>query len=417
MPDPATMSYPAQLQYWMGKDYEVRNFGVGGATMLRKGDKPFWDQEKYSLALKFNPDIVLIKLGTNDSKPQNWAFASEYSKDYLDMIAEFKKLPSRPRVLLLLPVPVFTKEKWGIRDSVVSQVILPEIRGIAKKSDCEIIDLYSPLLDYGHFFPDQIHPDPNGASIMVENIYRKLFHKTKEDGGSYFNPCTHPVPSFEYRSGAGWGEGNYWMSQHLAINNIGKEREVDLVFLGNSITQSWGGEGRDVWSPVKELWDSLYQPLNAANFGISGDRTQHILWRIQNGNFDNINAKLIVLTIGVNNFRANTANEIAEGIKAIVTKLKKISPSSNILLLGPLPTGATEDDPMRKKYKLVHQLITPLGKISKVNYMNIGGAYIKDDGTLNYSLMRDDNVHLAPKGYYMWAESIQSEIDKIFGKE
>ncbi len=417
MADSSKTSYPAQLQYWMGKDYDVRNFAVSGATLLRHGDKPYWDEVEYKQALDFNPAIVMIKLGTNDSKPQNWSFGSEYKQDYLDMIASFRELPSRPRILLILPVPVFTEEKWGIRDSIVSKVIIPELKEIAEQSGSELIDLYSPLLDYGQFFPDQIHPDPLGASIMVEIIYRKLFLKTKEDGGGNFNPCTHPVPSFEYRSGAGWGEGNDWFSQHEAINKIGEERKVQLVFLGNSITQSWGGEGRQVWSPVKELWDSLYQPLEAANYGISGDRTQQIIWRIQNGNFDKIKPKLVILTIGVNNFRSNTTDDIAEGIKAIVSNLRKKLPSSSILLLGPFPTGANEDDPMRITYRRVHQLIAPLGKLNKVIYKNIGEPYILEDGTLNYTLMREDNVHLAPKGYYIWAESIQSVIDKVFGKD
>ena len=161
------------------------------------------------------------------------------------------------------------------------------------------------------------------------------------------------------------------MSQHQDINQIGEDRKVDLVFLGNSITQSWGGEGRNVWSPVKELWDSLYQPLNAANFGIAGDRTQNVIWRIDNGNFDKIKPKLIILTIGVNNFRNNPAQEISQGITAIVSKLKKKVPNAKILLLGPLPAGAKEDDPLRLTYNQVHKLISPLGKQKNVIYKNI----------------------------------------------
>ena len=417
MPNPATMSYPVQLQYWMGNDYEVRNYGVGGATLLKKGDKPYWMQEEFKEALEFKPDIVLIKLGTNDSKPQNWVYEKEFDDDYEDMVRKFRQLPSMPRILLILPVPVFAEEKWGIRDSVVSEVIVPRIKNIADKTGCEIIDLNTPLKDYGQFFPDKVHPDPIGATIMTEIIYRKLFHKTKEDNGGYFNPCIHPVPSFEYRSGAGWGEGNYWMSQHLDINSIGKTRKPELVFLGNSITQSWGGEGRNVWSAAPELWDSLYKPLNAANFGISGDRTQNVLWRIENGNFDNINPELIVLAIGVNNFRHNTAADIAEGIAAIVKSLKGKIPSSKILLLGPFPAGATRSDPMREKYREVHALIAPLGNQSNVIYMNIGKGYINTDGSLNYKLMRKDNVHLTTEGYYRWAESIQPVIDDLFGSE
>ena len=206
------------------------------------------------------------------------------------------------------------------------------------------------------------------------------------------------------------------MSQHQDINKIGDDRNVRLVFLGNSITQSWGGEGREVWSPVKELWDSLYRPLDAANFGISGDRTQHILWRINNGNFDKITPELVVVACGVNNFRDNTPQDIAAGIKAIVAGLRKQVPSSQILLLGPFPAGENNDDPLRITYHEVHRLIKPLGGQKNVTYKNIGAPYIKENGNLDYNLMRTDNIHLAPQGYYKWAESIQEEVDKAFAE-
>jgi len=408
-------SYPAQLQYWLGEDYEVRNFGVSGATLLKKGDKPYWVQPELQQVKDYQPDIIIIKLGTNDSKPQNWRYASEFETDYKQMIDEFLALKSRPRVMLALPVPVFTKEKWGINQAIIRDEILPIVEKIGKNCHCDIIDLYHPLENYGKYFPDQIHPDPLGAELMVKEIYLKLFHKTSSNKSSSFNTATHPVPSPEYRgASAGWGEGKDWFNQHKDINQIGNDRKVDLVFLGNSITQSWGGEGRSVGSPVKELWDSLYAPRNAANFGISGDRTQHILWRIDNGNFEGISPKAIILTIGVNNFRNNSSSEISDGIKLIVRKLKKKLPSTHIILLGPLPTGANESDPLRKKYHQVHQEIRGLGTQSRLTYMKISEHFILTKGDLNYDLMRTDNIHLTAQGYYQWAKLIEPELKRIF---
>ena len=80
------MSYPAQLQAWLGQEYQVRNFGVSGATLLKNGDRPYWKEPEFSQVLDFNPDIIIIKLGTNDSKPQNWKFAEEFEQDYIDLI-------------------------------------------------------------------------------------------------------------------------------------------------------------------------------------------------------------------------------------------------------------------------------------------------------------------------------------------
>ncbi|MBT4401422.1 MAG: hypothetical protein HN936_00080 [Bacteroidetes bacterium] len=410
-------SYPAQLQFWLGKNYDVKNFGVSGATLLKNGNKPYWDQQAFTNAKDFLPDIVIIKLGTNDSKPVNWSYAEEFSSNYKELISIFKSLPSRPRILIATPVPVFTEEKWGISRAVVRDEILPMVKEIANSTHCDLVDLYSTCLNQGRFFPDHVHPDPLGAEMMVEEIYIKLFHKTSANHGTGFNTAIHPVPSPEYRgASAGWGEGKDWFSQHDAINQIGDDRQVDLVFLGNSITQSWGGEGREVWAPVKDLWDSLYSPRNAANFGISGDRTQHILWRIENGNFDKIKPKAIVLTIGVNNFRGNTATEIAAGITLIIKKLRKKLPSAKILLLGPLPAGKDSADPLRKQFLAVHKQIRKLGVHIGVSYYCIDKPFINDDGSLNYELMRTDNIHLAPKGYELWSQKIEPELVKIFSK-
>jgi lysophospholipase L1-like esterase len=411
------MSYPAQLQGWMGSRYTVRNFGVSGATMLRNGDKPYWKEPEYEEVIKFEPDIIIIKLGTNDSKPQNWKFANEFEKDYTDMIMAFKALDSKPRVLLALPVPVFVPEKWGIRDSIVRDRIIPIIKNISKATKCQYIDLYTTLLPYKWTFPDDVHPNSIGASVMVEQIYRALFYKDKMHGSGYLNTAIVPAPGAECRgAAAGWGEGNDWYSQFEAINKIGKDRKVDLVLLGNSITQGWGGEGRSVWSAAPAIWDSLLKPMNAANFGISGDRTQHLLWRIQNGNFDNIKPKVIAVEIGVNNFPYHTAEEISDGIHAIVKALQKKVPSARILLFGPLPTGLTSIDPSRQKYHKIHHLIHDLDNDKSVFYLNMDKRFINADGSLTEGLMAGDGIHLTAEGYKVWASVLVPQARRLFNK-
>ena len=160
---------------------------------------------------------------------------------------------------------------------------------------------------------------------------------------------------------------NWLPDRHEQILNRVQQGDVDMIFVGDSITHIWDREDAG-----KEIWDKYYAPRNAVNMGFGCDRTQHVLWRIDNGNFDNIKPKLIVLTIGVNNFRNNPAQEISQGISAIVNKLKKKVPNSKILLLGPLPAGANKDDPLRLSYNQVHELISSLGKQKNVIYQNIG---------------------------------------------
>ena len=117
--DPGANSYPSQLQRILGDGWEVRNFGLGGRTLLRKGDAPYWNEPALAEAKTYAPDVVLIKLGTNDSKPQNWAHKGEFALDYGDFLDQFIILSSHPRVFACTPVPAFPGE-WGISDSIIS---------------------------------------------------------------------------------------------------------------------------------------------------------------------------------------------------------------------------------------------------------------------------------------------------------
>jgi len=166
-------SYPAQLGQLMGEGFEVANFGVSGATMLKKGDKPYWEQKAFTQALKFAPDIVVIKLGTNDTKPQNWKHRSEYITDYKAMIDEFRALPSRPKVVVCLPVPAF-EVRWGINGEIVTQEMIPALKDMVKAEGTEMLNLYKPFKNRPELFPDKIHPNAQGAALMAEHIAKKL---------------------------------------------------------------------------------------------------------------------------------------------------------------------------------------------------------------------------------------------------
>lgn len=408
------MSYPAQLQAWLGNQYEVRNFGVSGATLLKKGDKPYWKEPQFQQAIDFAPDIVIIKLGTNDSKPQNWKYADEFEGDLTGLISTFKSLASKPRIILALPVPVFVPERWGIRDSIVKDQVIPIIKKVAQATKTQYVDLYTPLLNYSYAFPDAVHPNSIGASVMVEEIYRALFYRDKMHSSGYLNTAILPAPGAECRGeAAGWGAGKDWYSQFEDINKLGETQKPRVVLLGNSITQGWGGEGRTVWSPAKEIWDSKFKPLNSANFGISGDRTQHVLWRVLNGNFDKCSPSVVVLEIGVNNFPYHTASEIAQGIQSIVKALQKKVPGTKIILYGPLPAGKEKNDSNRLKYKEIHSIIKGMDNGKTVFYRNLDKAFIQSDGNLVEGMMAPDAIHLAPAGYTAWAEDMIPLITKL----
>ncbi|MGV8090565.1 MAG: GDSL-type esterase/lipase family protein [Mangrovibacterium sp.] len=163
-------SYPARLAFILGEKYNVRNFGRSGATLLRKGNLPYWDTNEYRQALAFNPDWVFINLGTNDSKPVNRIHLDEYVSDYKDLIASFRQLSSHPRVVLLLPVPVFSADTTGITASVVRNKVLPMARQVAYETGCEVINLYDLMIESQALFPNKVHPNANGAIVIAKRI-------------------------------------------------------------------------------------------------------------------------------------------------------------------------------------------------------------------------------------------------------
>ncbi len=174
-----SLSYPAQLQGLLGNDWDVQNYGVSGRTLMSSGDFPYIHEPQYKMALDFGPDVVLIKLGTNDTKPHNWQHSKSFKEDYKKLIASFQALASKPIVVLLKAVPAFP-ERWGISDNTIVHGLNPMIEELAAELDLHCIDLYTPLTGREDLFPDQVHPNAEGAGIMAQIIYGALTGKAIE---------------------------------------------------------------------------------------------------------------------------------------------------------------------------------------------------------------------------------------------
>ena len=199
----------------------------------------------------------------------------------------------------------------------------------------------------------------------------------------------------------------WWTDRHENMNKRVAQGNVDMLLIGDSITHAWETGG-------KEVWEEFYAPRNAVNLGISGDRTQHVLWRLDNGNIDGISPKLAMLMIGTNNSGDNTPEEIADGVKLIVEKLRKQLPETKILVLGIFPRGADNNDPRRQVNMKANEIIAKLADGDMVEYLDISDAFLTDDGTLSKEVM-PDLLHPVAGSYRTWAEAVEPAVEKVMG--
>lgn len=166
---PQTESWPARLGELLGPDYQVGNFGVSGSTLLKNGNKPYWRVGAFAAATQFQPDIVIIALGANDSKNINWEpHQGEFAADAHALIDHFASLPSAPRIYLALPTPAFSKA-FGVMESN-NERIRVILREVAKARRLTIIDLYAPLREDSALFQDGIHPLAEGAAKIAQTV-------------------------------------------------------------------------------------------------------------------------------------------------------------------------------------------------------------------------------------------------------
>jgi lysophospholipase L1-like esterase/pimeloyl-ACP methyl ester carboxylesterase len=656
-------SYPAQLQNMLGDRYEVMNFGRSGATLLKNTVNPYWKTSAYADALASKPNIVLIKLGTNDSKVANRKRYDEFESTYKELIASFSQLPTKPRIILLLPVATFLTDSNHISNKVLLANIIPMTQHVAFELKLEVINLFPLFVDKPNLLPDKIHPSAIGASLIASRLYEgitrvgdkrfDIFAKIKPEknvtnfngfdcanfkfngrdckvvrpkiaatghpwvwrarfwghepqtdvsllergfhivycdvaelfgntqavglwnkfydlmqqcglskkvtlegmsrGGVYVynwalanprkvaciyadapvldlkswpggkknaggrepwedfkkdyhlseqqamnfknSPLDHaekiatlgfpmlhvvgdaddvvpiaenttpfqqrvlaaggnikvihkpgvnhhphslqdptpitnfilaatgykvnfakiPAPGTEYRSGAGWTENQGWWAQFENIDSVmTASNSLDVLFLGNSITQGTGGHRTKLtYKPGFDAFNQAFGKYTWECAGIAGDRTQNVLWRLQNGAYVKAKPKVMVLTIGVNNFIENdSADEIANGILTIANWVKKNMPTTKLILTGLLPTGIKKDEDRRKKYDQIHALLAKAANKAFI-YLPINEPFMLPNGDLDPTKYGTDGIHLLPEGYGTWAAALKPTIDKL----
>ncbi len=172
-------SYPSQLQDLLGSSWQVGNFGVSGRTLLRKVDHPYWNEAAFKKAQEFKPDVVIIMLGTNDTKPQNWSHEDEFESDYRDLIKTFQDLNPSPRIYICRPVPVPDPGNFGINEKALQEQ-MPILDKLSKKLNTGVIDMYAALKDKPQLLPDHVHPNTEGAGEMAKAAAKVLTGKVPQ---------------------------------------------------------------------------------------------------------------------------------------------------------------------------------------------------------------------------------------------
>jgi len=179
----------------------------------------------------------------------------------------------------------------------------------------------------------------------------------------------------------------------------------DMIWEGDSITDGWQKGG-------KEVWDAHFGKIKTADFGISGDQVQHLLWRVQHGQLDGQDPKLVMIMIGTNN-TGQDVKEVANGIKLLIGEYEKRCPHAQILLLGIFPRAATANDPQRLWGDKVNAIISGYNSDPRVTYLDFGAKFLQPDGTLPRDIM-PDLLHPNAKGYEIWANAITPVVEKFF---
>jgi lysophospholipase L1-like esterase len=236
-------------------------------------------------------------------------------------------------------------------------------------------------------------------SVLVSSAY----------GGPATKPTTKPAPQpadvaavKTVKDGAPQAQ---FLKMHESFLKRAKAGKIGVLFLGDSITEGWSGKGSEVWA-------KNYADMDAANFGISGDKTQHVLWRMDNGELDGISPKVVVLMIGTNNIGVNSAADIAKADIKIVAELHAKLPQTKVLVLGVFPRGNLPTDPRRATIKTINAELAKLDDGKDTRYLDIGDKFLTADGTLTKDIMAD-YLHPTAKGYQIWADAMQPLLNEM----
>lgn len=236
---------------------------------------------------------------------------------------------------------------------------------------------------------------------LLGSIASLLFIFCSGDAYAQSNPGLNATPRTVSYS---WMSLESWQQKFASQNAIAEQGGVDLLFVGDSITEGWD----------QAIWQQHFSQYRPANFGIGGDHTGNVLWRLQNGNYGKLQPKTVVLLIGVNNlgFLNATPEQVCSGVKAVLKSLRAMYPEAKILLNGIFPFEKSGLSPKRAVVVEINQGLALLADEKYIFFRNDGGLFMQKNGDISPELM-PDFLHLSPTAYQLWAEAMRPDIQKL----
>ena len=342
------------------------------------------------------------------SWPLNWGDCLDENKRSMSLLLEAYGFANAEEAMAWNKNPLNHARKLAKAKIPMIHVVGDIDEGVPVAENTAIFE--REVAKYGHSV-HVIHKPNVGHHPHSLNNPEKIVSFILKATGNKKNMCVYPVPGNEYRSAAGWSEGAEWYAVARDIEATLEGRKLKLLMLGNSITQGLGGERQRITSRAgQQAMDEAIGKGAWENAGISGDRTQHLLWRLKNCNYNRCSPEVAVITIGINNINAgDEAKDVAEGIVACAEEARRQMPDTRIILLGLLPAGKPANAWMRRACDEVHAHLKR-ANIKDVEYINPTSWFTLDNGELNTALYSKDNLHLSAEGYKVWSKKIAELI-------
>jgi lysophospholipase L1-like esterase len=367
-----------------------------------------------------HPKAVVVLIGTNNTSPRLNQTAEETEVGIDAVIADLEERLPETKILVLGILPSELSEEKTQRDRAINQYLATCYGENPRVTYLDIGSIFfkngalNSALFYDSRLPQHgkaLHPDTNGQRMMAEAIeptLAKLMGDTPQVplvSMTEINTAVIPVARLE--------QDSYdWYARLHAEVAVEKTLKPRVVLIGDSITHYWGGPpvSSEVNGPA--AWQKVFGGLPVLNLGFGWDRTQNVLWRLRQGEFDGLYPQWVVLLIGTNNLtgteqaRANTPQEIMEGIAAIIDEIRGRSPESHIVLMGILPRGQKPSDPLREPIQNTNRLLAQrFAGDASVTFLDIGKPFLAADGSLPVAMM-PDGTHPTDAGYQIWADAL-----------